>query len=85
MLTGQAKTDYQREYMRKRRSNERSNKIHPAATEIALDPPIALLDLPKRGETKQEAESYRDELARTPLAELEKQGGWIPNWRKVQG
>ena len=24
-LTGQAKTDYQREYMRKRRSNQRSN------------------------------------------------------------
>lgn len=81
MLTGQAKTDYQREYMRKRRSN----KIHPTATEIALDPTVALLDPPERGETKHEAESIHDQLARTPLADLEKKGGWIPNWRKEQG
>lgn len=26
-LTGRAKTDYQREYMRRRRSNTRSNKV----------------------------------------------------------
>lgn len=29
VLTGQAKTDYQREYMRKRRSNAGSNKTAP--------------------------------------------------------
>ena len=28
-LTGQAKTDYQREYMRKRRATERSNRTIP--------------------------------------------------------
>ena len=28
-LTGQAKTDYQREYMRKRRADERSNRTIP--------------------------------------------------------
>ncbi len=47
MLTGQAKIDYQREYMRRRRSNrkvERSNKIYPSASEIALDPSVAMLD-----------------------------------------
>ena len=29
MLTGQAKTDYQREYMRKRRSNKPSEPVRP--------------------------------------------------------
>ncbi len=35
-LSGQAKTDYQREYMR--------NKIYPTATDILLDPSVAMLD-----------------------------------------
>lgn len=37
-LTGQAKTDYQREYMRKRRSNQRSNVTHESVRPKALDP-----------------------------------------------
>lgn len=72
MLTGQAKTDYQRGYMRKRRSNEKAKHdpfpLDPTAVEL-LDPP----------------ESVHDVLARTPLAELEGRGGWVPNWRIEQG
>ena len=43
MLKGQAKTDYQREYMRKRRSNQRSNvtpeTVRPSVT-LAVRPVI---------------------------------------------
>ena len=44
MLTGQAKTDYQREYMRRRRSNAGSNKPHESVRPEAVIPvrPVAL-------------------------------------------
>lgn len=32
-LTGQAKTDYQREYMRRRRSNKRPESVRPVILE----------------------------------------------------
>ena len=39
MLTGQAKKDYQREYMRRRRSNK--NKVlDPVDVRPKLDPPV---------------------------------------------
>ena len=47
MLTGKAKTDYQREYMRKRRSNARSNNnLEPVRPEqsIPVRPKLARPD-----------------------------------------
>ena len=38
MLTGQAKTDYQRDYMRKRRSNARSNIIPESVRTVTPKP-----------------------------------------------
>lgn len=38
VLTGKAKTDYQREYMRKRRSNARSNVRSESVRPEELDP-----------------------------------------------
>ena len=53
-LIGQAKTDYQREYMRKRRSNIRSN-IRPALVRPKpLDPVRPVTEVDKRCQAKQD-------------------------------
>lgn len=72
MLTGQAKTDYQREYMRRRRSNV---KGFPAG--ITLDPKAsAVLD---------PSESVRNRLIRMSIPEIQAMQGFVPNWRLEQG
>lgn len=85
MLTGQAKKDYQREYMRgymrerrklvKTQENAKTfvvktqtDYIDGRAVGMRISPPVE--------------ETIHDRLARIPLALLEKQGVWIPNWRR---
>ncbi len=80
MLTGQAKTDYQREYMRKRRSNEKAKQ----ETNLLDLSDVAVLD-PEINFVGGFHESIHDRLARTPLAELIAGDGFIPNWRMEQG
>lgn len=87
MLTGQAKTDYQREYMRgymrERRNSVKTQENVKTSVKTQAVPVFSkvapVIDVPVV------VESIRDRLARTPLAELEKKGGWIPNWRREQG
>lgn len=81
MLTGQAKTDYQREYMRRRRSNAKPNLLDPA-TVVVLDP--SLRDMSGDVVAFKEGESVRDRLTRMSIAEIEAEQGFVPNWRLEQ-
>ena len=70
MLTGQAKTDYQREYMRKRRSN--GNLVRPKPVSGPTVRPSEVAEI-------------RARLISMTIAEIEAEQGWCPNWRKEMG
>lgn len=85
-LSGQAKTDYQREYMRKRRSNKGLTEKPKGLTgtftidQKFVDSIPAVIEKADR-----EGKAEMDYLLKTPLAQLEKEKIWIPNWRRAMG
>ena len=83
MLTGQSKTDYQREYMRRRRAiaYDRPVTVRP----IMLDPVRPAVKPRSVRPVRLEGEELRAYMAGVSIAEIEQQGYTIPNWRREQG
>ena len=96
MLTGQAKTDYQREYMRKRRSNMKglteTTLAHepldpkPVTVVAVLDPDPPEINLKNPAMTAGERnQRVRDRMTALTIVQVEKEYGYVPAWRREQG
>lgn len=82
MLTGQAKTDYQREYMRR----YRSNKKQPTSLDPVRPTTVAVLDptLRDRPDVAMRNQSVRERMESMSLEDIEVEFGHVPNWRREQ-
>lgn len=86
MLTGQAKIDYQREYMRRYRSNKKqSAPLDPV--DSVRPAPVAVLDLVRMRNEPDIAtrnQSVRERMESMSVEDIKAEFGHVPNWRREQ-
>ena len=87
MLTGQAKIDYQREYMRRYRSNKKQliplDPVRPLSAPV-LDPVKAQPVLRNEPDIATRNQSVRERMESMSIADIEAEFGHVPNWRREQ-
>ena len=82
-MTGQAKTDYQREYMRRRRGLTPA-PLDPPDVRPLVRPAVRPSVRPALLPAKLEGADLRAWMGLVSISEIEYAGYHVPNWRRVQ-